>query len=135
MSWLEGPRRKPDSDSRTCAKNANQQGFPAREFKGLKMSNYISLKEAATIAGYSYHHFYRLVVNLGMLPHYRPGGPRSNIRIRRDELETWVDKAISSPGDPRTTRNLHPKVRKAMRLTSPPPLYFSQPVNRKIRGR
>jgi excisionase family DNA binding protein len=93
---------------------------------------YLSLKEAAEVAGYSYFHFRHMVIDHGMLPYYRPGGPRSNIRIRRDELEAWIDKAISTPGDPRITRNLHPKVRKAIsRFTS----FFShaslhEPVNR-----
>jgi len=58
---------------------------------------YLSLKQAAAIAGYSYRHFHRLVMNKGLLPHYRPGGPKGNIRIRSDELEAWVDKFMALP--------------------------------------
>ena len=99
------------------------------------MKEYLSLKEAAEVAGYSYFHFRHMVIDHGMLPYYRPGGPRSNIRIRYDELKIWIDKSISTPGDPRTTRNLHPKVRKAIsRFTSFKTFFTSsslhEPANR-----
>ena len=74
------------------------------------MTEYLSLKEAAKIAGFSYQHFRLLVMDYRMLPYYRPTGPRGHIRIRRDELDAWIEEGIKTPGDPRTAGNLHPKV-------------------------
>lgn len=76
---------------------------------------YLSLKEAAEIAGYSYRYFHHLVMDKGRLPHYRPSGPKGNIRIRSDELHAWISRSLAAPlTDPRIkVAGAHRKVARA----------------------
>ncbi len=52
---------------------------------------YLTLAEAAKEARMNYHSFRRLVVDRRLIKYSRPGGEKSDIRIKRSDLRAYLD--------------------------------------------